>query len=160
MALTLWERFTHWVTKDFFTLEERALMLAEAERLALKTRLQEERINKRREREERARSDFRTVAVWNISCVMYSGKDKTPVNQQFYLQQTKDPVNGKHFRRIKGGPTVRRDNGKGVMRESELGSFEKGLPEYINYVLPWHEWTIDTEALQGAKNIKILGKTK
>lgn len=153
MALTLWERFTHWAVKDFYTLEERALMLAEAERLNLKTKLQRERIEKREAQQKEARESFRTVAVWKLPCKV----NGVNCYQHFYLQQTKDPVDkDKYYRRVAGGPIIQISSGKALSSQSQIGPFERGQSAYIQYILPWHEWTIPTKDLKVCKDITVL----
>ena len=153
MSLSLWEKFTHWMVKDFYTLEERALMLAEAERLALKTKLQQERIEKRAAREKEARESFRTVAVWKLPCKV----NGVNCYQHFYLQQTINPVDtNKFYRRVTGGPITQMTSGKALSYTSKLGPFEKGQSAYIQYVLPWHEWSISAKDLKPCKDITVL----
>lgn len=148
---SLWAHFTHWLTKDFYTYEERVIVLEEARRLKMKNDLQEERIRKRREREEGRAKDFRTQAVWTVD---YK-QNNVAVRGQFYLEQTPD-VAGKASRRVRPGPVVRKDNGAVVAGEGALTAFIRAQPDYIEYVLPWFEWNTETAAIKGAKRVKIL----
>lgn len=158
--MTLWERFTHWMVKDFYTLEERALMIVEAERLKLKTDLQRARIEKLLARQEEAkkiaseaRESFRTVAVWKLPCIV----NGTPAYEHFYLQQTKDPVDkDKYYRRVLPGPIVAKKDSRVIVPVGTVGPFEQSNSVYINYVLPWNEWTISSKDLKACDEITVL----
>ncbi len=152
-----WHKFTDWLVRDLYTYEERALRLLEAERLQMKNDLQRERIQKRREREDRLRNDFRTVAVWSLD---YREGD-VPMNAQFYLQQTRNPMpDGTVYRRVVGGPVTRRETGAAVRHEAQLGTFVKGQTTYVEYVLPWRDFTRTTESLRKCEYITVLAPKK
>jgi hypothetical protein len=153
---TLWERFVDWAVRDAYTLEERELMRQQARRLKLATDLQEERIRKRKEREEHKKSDFRTVAVWKQR---FKIQDESLV-EHFYLQQTPKLADGTSFRRLQGGPVVCRATGKAKQSLAELGTFERAQNTYVQYVLPWREWSISTAQLEGATDIEVIRKEK
>lgn len=164
MTLKLWEKFTHWVVKDFYTLEERALVLVEAERLKMKTDLQAERIAKRRakekEREERNeynRNTFVTIAVWRLNCTV-NGKKCV---QQFYLEETPEPFDGDSYRRrVKGGPTTEQHTGKVIYESSAIGAFQESQETYIKYIIPWYQWTLKTKDLEKSNFITVIAKGK
>lgn len=150
---SLWERFVDWMVRDAYALEERALLKEQARRLKLATDLQEQRIKERQKRQEERRKDFRTVAVWKVNFT----QNGTEYVAQFYLQQT-PTVDGSRYRRVIGGPSTMKGTGRLFREKTELDGFFRGQGDFIEYVLPWHEFSIPTEGLKSARRITVLRK--
>lgn len=151
MGLTLWDRFTHWMVKDWYTYEQRALVLEEARRLKMKNDLQAERIRKRREREEADKESFQVIAVWE--CKWNRKENGKSENRTTHLSLSRNAVTGRTKVIIKG--TLNEDGY--ATDEPGIDLFEK-FPTFIYVIQPWMQGSITDERLGEHEAITVVAE--
>lgn len=162
MFRKIWHRISDRIIDDLFTLEERRLIAARAERLELRTQLQRERIEKRKQAEARkaaAKKAEKQFAIENWRDIAFVRFPITVGSTSYHyhalLEQRVDGLSRKvtwiGLRSPEGGPR----NEAGVSAQALQDTCKSGVT-WQKYVAAWLSFHVDEDYLRDAKHVTVV----